>query len=90
MDHLSYVAVGPARAYWRAARPAREGTGQSLSSVLSRASRRYEGRPDTGPRGVCRQRQKSANYLAGRAPGEPGARWAELVPAYQDLAASLG
>ena len=31
-----------------------------------------------------------AAYLAGRAPGEPGARWAELVPAYQDLAASLG
>ena len=46
--------------YWRAARPAREGTGQSLSSVLSRASRRYEGRLDTGPRGVCRQRRKSA------------------------------
>ncbi len=31
-----------------------------------------------------------AAYLAGRAPGGPGARWAELVPAYQDLAASLG
>ena len=31
-----------------------------------------------------------AAYLAGPAPGGPGARWAELVPPYQDLAASLG
>ena len=31
-----------------------------------------------------------AAYLAGREPGDAGARWAELVPRYQDLAASLG
>jgi len=30
-----------------------------------------------------------AAYLAGRQPGDPQARWAELVPAYQDLAARL-
>jgi len=30
-----------------------------------------------------------AAYLAGREPGDPRARWAELVPAYQDLAASI-
>jgi uncharacterized protein YndB with AHSA1/START domain len=31
-----------------------------------------------------------AAYLAGRRPADTQARWAELVPAYQDLAASLG
>jgi uncharacterized protein YndB with AHSA1/START domain len=31
-----------------------------------------------------------AAYLAGRERGEAEARWAELVPAYQDLAASIG
>ena len=31
-----------------------------------------------------------AAYLAGREPGDAGARWAELVAPYQDLAASLG
>lgn len=30
-----------------------------------------------------------AAHLAGRAPGDDEARWVELVPAYQDLAASL-
>ena len=31
-----------------------------------------------------------AAYLAGRRPGDTQARWDELVPAYQDLAASIG
>ena len=31
-----------------------------------------------------------AAYLAGRERGEAEARWAELMPAYQDLAANLG
>lgn len=31
-----------------------------------------------------------AAYIAGRDPGDTGARWEELVPPYQDLAASLG
>jgi uncharacterized protein YndB with AHSA1/START domain len=31
-----------------------------------------------------------AAYLAGREPGDSEARWAELVPAYQELAASIG
>jgi uncharacterized protein YndB with AHSA1/START domain len=31
-----------------------------------------------------------AAYLAGRARGDTQARWAELVPAYQDLAARIG
>jgi uncharacterized protein YndB with AHSA1/START domain len=31
-----------------------------------------------------------AAYLAGRAGGDTEARWDELVPAYQDLAASIG
>jgi len=31
-----------------------------------------------------------AAYLAGREPGDAGARFAELVPPYRDLAASLG
>ena len=31
-----------------------------------------------------------AAYLAGRDRGDTGARWEELVPAYQDLAASIG
>jgi uncharacterized protein YndB with AHSA1/START domain len=31
-----------------------------------------------------------AAYLAGREPGDTEARWAELVPAYQELAASIG
>jgi uncharacterized protein YndB with AHSA1/START domain len=31
-----------------------------------------------------------AAYLAGRAPGDTEARWDELVPPYQDLAASIG
>jgi uncharacterized protein YndB with AHSA1/START domain len=29
-------------------------------------------------------------HIAGREPGDTGARWGELVPPYQDLAASLG
>jgi uncharacterized protein YndB with AHSA1/START domain len=31
-----------------------------------------------------------ATYLAGREPGDTGARWAELVPPYQELAAAIG
>jgi len=31
-----------------------------------------------------------ATYLAGREPGDTGARWDELVPPYQDLATALG
>ena len=31
-----------------------------------------------------------AAYLAGRRPGDTQARWDELVPAYQDLAANIG
>src|SRR6266516_1186714 len=31
-----------------------------------------------------------AAYLAGRERGDTGARWAELVPSYQDLAANIG
>ncbi len=31
-----------------------------------------------------------ATYLAGREPGDTEARWDELVPPYQDLAASIG
>jgi hypothetical protein len=31
-----------------------------------------------------------AACLAGREPGDAGARWAELIAPYQDLAASLG
>ena len=31
-----------------------------------------------------------AAYLAGRERGDTEARWDELVPAYQDLAASIG
>jgi uncharacterized protein YndB with AHSA1/START domain len=31
-----------------------------------------------------------AAYLAGREPGDTGARWGELVPAYQGLAAGIG
>jgi uncharacterized protein YndB with AHSA1/START domain len=31
-----------------------------------------------------------AAYVAGREPGDTGARWNELVPAYQDLAADIG
>jgi len=34
--------------------------------------------------------EELAAYLAGRAQGDAGARWAELVPLYQDLAASIG
>ncbi|HYB17557.1 MAG TPA: hypothetical protein VEF71_19105 [Streptosporangiaceae bacterium] len=30
-----------------------------------------------------------AARLAGREPGDTGARWDELVPAYQDLAAGI-
>jgi hypothetical protein len=31
-----------------------------------------------------------ATYLAGRDRGDTGARWGELVPHYQDLAANVG
>ena len=31
-----------------------------------------------------------AAYLAGRERGDTEARWAELVPPYQDLAANIG
>ena len=31
-----------------------------------------------------------AAYLAGHEPGDTAARWDELVPPYQDLAASIG
>jgi len=31
-----------------------------------------------------------AAYLAGRECGDTGARWDELVPPYQDLAANIG
>ena len=31
-----------------------------------------------------------AAYLAGREPGDTEARWNEIVPRYQDLAAHLG
>ena len=31
-----------------------------------------------------------AAYIAGREPGDTEARWGELVPAYQDLAANIG
>ena len=31
-----------------------------------------------------------ATYLAGREPGDTGARWDELVPPYQELAATIG
>lgn len=34
--------------------------------------------------------EELAAYLAGRERGDAGARWAELVPLYQDLAASIG
>ena len=31
-----------------------------------------------------------ATYLAGREPGDTGARWDELVPGYQELATTIG
>jgi uncharacterized protein YndB with AHSA1/START domain len=31
-----------------------------------------------------------AAYLAGRDSGDPGSRWSELVPQYEDLAAAIG
>ena len=36
------------------------------------------------------QAEELAAYLAGHEPGDAEARWAELVPAYQNLAASIG
>ena len=32
----------------------------------------------------------SSAYIAGRGRGDAQARWAELLPAYQDLAANAG
>ena len=36
------------------------------------------------------QAENLAAYLAGRDRGDTGARWNELVPPYQDLAANVG